>query len=136
MKVYTKEQLAQYDLSLTYDDISLIPTEISDVISRRDILTRTKFLGLDLGLPVISSPMDTVTGIRMALELDRLGCLGIINRFDLSIDELIKNADSNGIKAVAIGLNTDEELLEKFAERNLILCLDIANANNVRVLEQ
>ncbi|MBN1639453.1 MAG: IMP dehydrogenase, partial [Ignavibacteriales bacterium] len=136
MKVYTKEQLSQYDLSLTYDDISLIPTEISDVISRRDIFTKTNFLGLELGLPVISSPMDTVTGIKMALELDKLGCLGIVNRFDLSINELINNTDVNGIKAVAIGLNIDEELLEKFAERNLILCLDIANANNVRVLEQ
>jgi hypothetical protein len=33
--------------------------------------------------------MDTVTGIDMAKELDRLGCLGILNRFDSSLDQLL-----------------------------------------------
>ena len=63
MKVYTKKELNDYFLSLTYDDISLIPTEISQIKSRTETSTSFGFLGLNLSLPIISSPMDSVTGI-------------------------------------------------------------------------
>ncbi|MCX7797853.1 MAG: guanosine monophosphate reductase [Melioribacter sp.] len=137
MKIYSKQELNNYFLSLTYDDISIIPTEISNVKSRTNIDTKSKFLDLELSLPIISSPMDTVTGIEMAKELTNLGCLGIVNRFDSSLNEIFSNSKVvEGIKAVSVNLNVEDSLLEKIAENNLIVCIDTANANNAFVLKK
>lgn len=136
MKIYTKQELNEYHQSLTYDDISLIPTQVSRIKSRKDPSTQTTFLGLKLQLPILSSPMDTVTGLEMAKELTRLGCLGILNRFDSSLEILLKGKNGKGVKAVSIGLNTEMKILEQLVERNLIICIDTANANNKEVLKK
>ncbi len=137
MKVYTKKELNEFHQSLTYDDISLIPTAISRIKSRTEAATHCEFLGEKLILPVLSSPMDTVTGIEMAKELSRLGCIGILNRFDSSLDSVLLD-QKNGVnlKAVSIALNTPIEIIEKLAEKNYIICIDTANANNKAVLCQ
>ncbi len=136
MKIYTKEELNEYTQSLTYDDISLIPTQVSRIKSRKDPSTQTTFLGLRLQLPVLSSPMDTVTGLEMAKELSRLGCLGILNRFDSSLEILLQGKNGKGVRAVSIGLSTDMKIIEKLVEKNLIICIDTANANNKEVLKK
>ncbi|GAB4293106.1 MAG: IMP dehydrogenase [Ignavibacteriaceae bacterium] len=137
MKIYSKIDLNDFHQSLTYDDISLIPTEVSEIRSRTEALTNCEFLGIKLSLPVISSPMDTVTGIEMAKELSRLGCLGILNRFDSSLKEILGNKMiGNSIKSVSIALNTEMHEIEKLMENDFILCIDTANANNRAVLEK
>lgn len=136
MKIYSKKDLDSYELTLTYDDISLVPTAVSEIKSRTNANTKTKFLDLDLGLPVISSPMDSVTGINMAVELDRLRCLGIVNRFDASLSEISNKVEAASIKAVSIALNTSEDVIEKLADKGFIICIDTANASNLAVLEK
>lgn len=137
MRIFSKKDLQNYELSLTYDDISLIPTQVSEIRSRVEPSTKTNFLNLELGLPVVSSPMDSVTGIAMAKELTNLGCLGIVNRFDSSLQELTSTPEkSDGIKAVSIALNTSDDVIQKLAEMNMIICIDTANANNKAVLQK
>ncbi len=137
MKIHTKKSLNDYEQSLTYDDISLIPTEISRIKSRREADTSCEFLETKLSLPVLSSPMESVTGIVMATELSRLGCMGILNRFDSSLDEVLKNhKDDLQIKAVSIALNSPMDLVEKLTACNYIICIDTANANNQEVLKK
>lgn len=135
MKIYSKAELNNYKISLTYDDISLIPTQISEIRSRVESNTKAKFIGLDLGLPVISSPMDSVTGIDMAIELDKYGCLGVVNRFDSSLTELIKaNGAEAKVRAVSIALNSTDDIIAPLAERGYAICIDTANASNKAVL--
>ncbi len=137
MKIYTKEDLNNYELALTYDDISLVPTEVSEIRSRTETSTNSIFMGQELSLPVISSPMDSVTGAEMAKELSKLGCLGVVNRFGSTLENLFSTQDNiDGIKAVSIALNTDYDIIEKLAEQNLIICIDTANANNLGVLKK
>ena len=136
MKVYTKKELNEYNQSLTYDDISLIPTQISRIKSRTEASTSCNFMGIKLTVPVISSPMDSVTGIDMAKELSELGCLGILNRFDSSLDSLLNAKNGRGIKAVSIALNTDMRTVEKIVEKKYMICIDTANANNKEVLKK
>jgi len=137
MKIYSRKEINDYYLSLTYDDISLIPFEISKIKSRSQADPSTKFLGKKLQLPVLSSPMDTVTGIEMAKELERLGCLGVLNRFDSSLKTLLNNDElMKYVSAVSIGLTTPEEVVATLAEKGLIICIDTANANNVTVLKK
>jgi IMP dehydrogenase len=81
--------------------------------------------------------MESVTGIDMAKELSSLGCLGIVNRFDSSLGEIIadkKNGDS--IRAVSVALNTDINTINQLAEAGYIICIDTANANNLEVLKK
>jgi IMP dehydrogenase len=137
MKVYTKIALNDYQQSLTYDDISLIPTEISTIKSRKEVDTASNFLGIKLSVPIISSPMESVTGIEMAKELYNLGCLGIVNRFDSSLEELLNNR--NGIRkiaAISIALNTPLDTIKKLSEGRKIICIDTANASNREVLKK
>ncbi|GAB6282912.1 MAG: IMP dehydrogenase [Ignavibacterium sp.] len=137
MKIYSKKELNGYFQSLTYDDISLVPMEISNFKSRTECNTSSNLLGLNLNLPILSSPMDSVTGLDMAVELNELGCMGIVNRFDSSLTDLLNNGQYlNKIKAVSIGLNTDETTIEKLAEQNYVICIDTANANNKEVLRK
>ena len=129
MFVQTKSDLNKYFLSLTYDDLSLIPTQVSALKSRNEAVTNSQFLGLNLSVPVLSSPMDTVTGIEMAKELSKLGCLGILNRFDSSLDEILSDE-------VSIALSTELRIIEKLASKQYVICLDTANANNKEVLQK
>jgi len=137
MKVYNKHSLNEYHQSLTYDDISLIPTEISRVKTRKEVDTSSKFLGLELSIPIISSPMESVTGIEMAIELHSLGCLGIVNRFDASMTDILNNKNySRKIFAISIALNTPIDTIKKLSEGRKIICIDTANANNREVLKK
>lgn len=135
MKIYSKSLLNKYNQSLTYDDISLIPTEISRIKSRAETKINCEFLDLNLSLPVISSPMDTVTGIEMAKALTEQGCLGILNRFDSSLNEVLTKK-TDGVKGVSIALNTSLDDIKKLAENGYIICIDTANANNKEVLKK
>lgn len=136
MKVYSKKELNSFNNSLTYDDISLIPTQVSRIKSRTEASTNSTFLGMKLNVPVISSPMDSVTGIEMAKELSALGSIGIVNRFDSSLDSVLNKKNGKGIKAVSIALTTDLKTIEKIAEKNYLVCIDTANANNKEVLKK
>jgi len=137
MKLYNKLSLNEYHQSLTYDDISLIPTEISRMKSRKEVDTSSNFLGIKLAVPIVSSPMESVTGIDMAKELYKLGCLGIVNRFDSSLYELLKNKNgTRKIIAISIALNTPIDVVKKLSEGRKIICIDTANASNREVLKK
>lgn len=137
MKIYSKEELNNHSLSLTYDDLSLIPTVVSQVKTRTEVNIKLNFMGVDLSVPVVSSPMDSVTGIAMAKELNSLGSLGVVNRFGSTLNELFVDGKIiDGIKAVSISLAADDSIIEEIAANNLIVCIDTANANNAHVLKK
>lgn len=75
----------QFTKAFTFDDILLIPG-YSD-FSRDDINLTTKITrNISLRLPLVSSPMDTVTEKALAKELAKLGGIGIIHR-NLTVSE-------------------------------------------------
>ncbi len=65
--------------ALTFDDVLLVPGA-SDVmpaeVDTRTRLTRT----IELGIPLLSSAMDTVTESQMAIALAQAGGLGVLHR--------------------------------------------------------
>jgi IMP dehydrogenase len=76
----------------SFNDVLLIPKR-SKIESRKDIDLSTKLTEeIILKLPIISSPMDTVTEAEMAIAMARNGGLGIIHRF-CSIEYQVKQIE-------------------------------------------
>jgi IMP dehydrogenase len=72
--------------ALTYDDINIVPT-YSNIPSRSNIDLTTQFTkNTEITIPIVSSPMDTVTGYEMAKEMMEWGGVGVLHRFN-SIEE-------------------------------------------------
>lgn len=102
--------------ALAFDDVLLVPT-YTEVRSRSIPKLDTDIAGVQLTLPMISSPMDTVTESRMAIAVGLAGGMGVIHRF-MSVSEQIDNIrsilraeESEGReipKVAAVGLGRDE----------------------------
>ena len=73
------------DTGLTFDDV-LIEPRFSDVVpSEVDVRTRLT-ARIEMNVPLLSSPMDTVTEHRMAIALAQEGGLGVIHK-NMSIED-------------------------------------------------
>lgn len=76
---------------LTFDDVLLIP-DYSQVLPR-EVDVQTKLTpSITLNIPILSSPMDTVTEGRLAIALAREGGLGIIHK-NMSIERQAEEVD-------------------------------------------
>ena len=88
---------------ITFDDVLLVPQYSDFVPSEVDV--RTKLTSrIQLNIPVISSPMDTVTESAMAIALAQHGGLGIIHK-NMSIERQTEEVDK--VKRSANGIIDD-----------------------------
>ena len=88
---------------ITFDDVLLVPRHSSVVPAETDVSTRLT-RGIALNIPIISSPMDTVTESEMAIALGQEGGLGVIHK-NLSIDRQAEEVDK--VKRSANGIIMD-----------------------------
>ncbi len=121
----------------TYDDIGLVPCDLSNIESRQHVSTKTEFMGLRLDLPLVAAPMKTIVSAEMAIELRKhecLACLPRTNDFecDLAIFKQVR-AEIEDEVVVSIGLNDLDNMIKYYKEGATRFCLDIANAYNTRV---
>jgi IMP dehydrogenase len=93
--------------SITFDDVLLVPRYSEMVPSEVQVSTMlTK--RIELHIPLLSSPMDTVTEHEMAIALAKEGGIGIIHKnmsIDLQAEEVTK------VKRSANGIILDPETL-------------------------
>ncbi len=120
----------------SFDDVLLVP-KYSQIESRSQIdISNTLSPNIKLSLPVISSPMDTVTEDSMAMTIGNAGGLGVIHRYN-SIDEqasLVKNSfPSRSHVAAAVGATGDflERAKELESTGASVICIDIAHGHHV-----
>ncbi len=116
---------------LGYDDVSLIPTQISTLSSRAEADTSVQFGPIKLKVPIIAAPMSDVCDLTMAHELALLGALGIHHRNPLTA----VRRPPNNPDYLKMGFALSPRLLGPNLKyvRNLydrgcrIICLDTAN---------
>ena len=123
---------------LTYDDVQILP-KYSEIEHRSNCNTSTRITkNYTLDIPIVSSPMDTVTEYEMAYEMSRLGGMGIIHRF-LSIEEQSKMVDELNTHMVGAAIGVTGDFIERAQELiNVgvpIICIDVAHGHHKLVKE-
>ncbi|MBI2621803.1 MAG: IMP dehydrogenase [Candidatus Levybacteria bacterium] len=94
-------QKNSFPLALTFDDILLVPGYAG--FSRSEIDLSTKLTkNISLKSPFVSAPMDTVTESKLAIELARLGGIGIIHR-NLTIEDEAKEVNKVKKEKLLVG---------------------------------
>jgi IMP dehydrogenase len=112
--------------TLSFDDV-LISPRLSNIESRKTISLKTQLTNkISLNLPLISSPMDTITEDKMAISMALNGGLGIIHRYN-TIEQQVEMV--NKVKRylsfvisnpyTILELETVNDLLKKIKECNV-----------------
>lgn len=123
--------------ALAFDDVLLVPRK-SNISSRLAVDTSTVVGGINLRIPIISSPMDTITESKMATTIGQLGGLGLIHRM-CSVEEQIEflriPISTGNPVGFAVGVGADEEsrfsrIYNEYRESLHLVCIDIANGHN------
>ena len=96
---------------ITFDDVLLEPAYSEIVPSDADV--RTKLTNnIQLNIPLISSPMDTVTEHAMAIALAKMGGIGVIHK-NMSVED--QTDEVNKVKRSANGIIIDPVTLQPTA---------------------
>ena len=125
--------------TLAFDDVLLVP-QYSDIQSRKEVdISSHLDKNIKLDIPIVSSPMDTVTENDMAVALSVAGGLGIVHRYN-SVGEqanIIKQAIADGADNIggAVGVTGDyleraQELINAGAN---VICVDVAHGHHISV---
>lgn len=98
---------------MNYNNVKIVPRQLSEISSRDDVDPSVTFGDTKLRLPILISPMNTITGIKMSklfAQNGLMGCLPRMGTWNNSIDTYI-NTHENCI--VSLGLD-DFSIAEDF----------------------
>ena len=124
---------------LSYDDVLLVP-QYSDIESRSEITIGTSIGDSHLKVPVIASPMDTVSGATLAAAIHECGAMAILHRYNTPAEQanlILEAREKNpGLNVgIAVGVSDDYLMRVRLAKQmgaNLV-CIDVAHGHHVLV---
>jgi len=123
--------------TLSFDDVLLTP-QYSNIKTRAEVNTETDLgKGIILQLPLISSPMDTISEQDMATTMRRAGGIAVVHRYNTIqrqveiVSDVIKGTYPSNIGA-AIGASADylERADALYSAGVNLLCIDIAHGHH------
>ena len=129
--------------SVCFDDVLLVP-QASDIHSREEVDLTTSLGNHKFRLPIISSPMDTITETQMALSMFDRGGLGVIHRYNSSKEQCdiireiaatLEETSSSNISNISAAIGTSfgfENRIKFLYECGVrIFCIDVAHGHHV-----
>ena len=130
--------------TLTYNDVLLKP-QYSNIRSRSEVSIASMLRGngptTHLSLPIISSPMDTVSEEEMAITMWRHGGLAVVHRYN-TIEQQVKIMDEITVGAncnAAAAIGTTGDYLDRakylYDAGARILCVDVAHGHHILMQE-
>ena len=131
--------------TVCFDDVLLVPQK-SEIVSRSEIDLTTTIGEKTFRLPIVSSPMDTVTEASMALSMFAHGGLGVVHRYNTTKEQcsivrdiahsLEETGDSN-INNIAAAIGTSSDFLDRsralYDAGTRIICIDVAHGHRTLV---
>jgi IMP dehydrogenase len=129
---------------LSYDDVLLVP-QYSDIRSRSEVDISTDLgKNLVLELPIIASPMDTISEALMAITMSKHGGTAVLHRYSSLVEQhrMLTYAMDTAIKQpliIGAAIGTTGDYLER--AKGLVsagltfLCVDVAHGHHILVKE-
>lgn len=143
------EKLLNAPVALTFDDVILLPGW-SDVEPREVSLRTRVSKNVAINIPLVSSPMDTVTEHAMAAIVAKMGGIGVVHR-NMSVEEQVREVlkvkeedprgpnpalDEEGRLLVGAAVSPhDIERAVKLDRYVDVLVADVAHFHTARVFE-
>ena len=127
--------MLKFNQSISFDDMLLVP-QFSDINSRKEVDISTQLsLDLKLQIPIISSPMDTVTEYATAVGMAKQGGIGIIHRYNTlqqQMEEVHNSWIDGQLVGAAIGVSGDymDRAMAVTEHGASVLCVDIAHGHH------
>jgi len=116
----------------SFDDVLLVP-QYSDIESREEIDLSRQLGNRKFSIPIITSPMDTVTGLGMAVQFASLGGLAVTHRY---CDMVEQSRITPFGAAAAVGVTGDfmERIQFLISDSRIdTFCLDVAHGHHILV---
>lgn len=127
----------------TFDDVLLIPQH-SEIKSRKFPLVSISKGGLNLGVPIIASPMNSVTGEDMIIAMAQQGGASVLHRFmplkeqiliaGKAYDALIKKNIYNPHNHIYVAVGATDDYMDRvrslWASGVSRFCIDVANGHS------
>ncbi|HKZ35398.1 MAG TPA: guanosine monophosphate reductase [Patescibacteria group bacterium] len=123
---------------ITYDDVLLVPQPDTKVKSRRLPDVSVKLGPYTLTKPIISAPMDTITGERMIRRLDQLGAIGVLPRDkEEKVLDICRRLSQEKVACIySVGLRGGLELAKKLKKAGAkVILVDVAHGGMEQVVE-
>lgn len=123
-------------LKLTFDDVLLEPRKSK--VTRNGVTTKTYLTRkIQLDIPVISAAMDTVSELKMAIALGKLGGMAILHR-SCSINEQVAWVKAAKKQNILVGAATGPADLDRAMALEKagtdVIVVDTAHAHNTNVI--
>ena len=125
--------------ALTYNDVLLGP-QYSDIRSRTEVSLSSWLSNNEFKIPIIASPMDTISESDMAAAMWMEGGLAIVHRYN-TIKEQKLHCDKASLMGatVAAAIGTSGDYLDRatslYAGGVRILCVDVAHGHHILMKE-
>ena len=120
----------------TFDDVLIRPG--ASQMEPAEASLKTKIAGIDLSVPFLSAAMDRVTEAKLAIELGKLGGLGVLHR-NCSVEAqvaMVKEVKAAGVPAAAacgpFAVDRAKALDEAGCDA---IVIDCAHGHNLNVVE-
>jgi IMP dehydrogenase len=128
---------------LSYDDVLLVP-QYSDIVSRDDVDISSRLGEMTLTLPLIASPMDSISEHRMGASMSNYGGASVIHRYN-TIEQQVQQIqiarnlsnNLNPLIGAAIGITGDyiERAMALKEAHVSFVCLDVAHGHHIVMKE-
>tara|TARA_R110002051_G_scaffold207205_1_gene272709 strand:- start:114 stop:1142 length:1029 start_codon:yes stop_codon:yes gene_type:complete len=130
--------------SLAYEDVLLVP-QYSTIKSRQEVSIASSLRGpyatVGLSLPIIASPMDTISEVEMGIAMWEEGAFAVIHRYNTIeeqvnlLDQIIVGANANAAAAIGATGNYLERARALVATGVRVLCVDVAHGHHILMKE-
>jgi IMP dehydrogenase len=125
--------------ALSYDDVLLLP-RYSDIKSRSEVCIKSQLGHLVYKLPIIASPMDTISELEMGIAMAHAGGLAVVHRYnsiETQVDIIEGIIFAGCTHAAAIGASGDylERATALYEAGTKILCVDVAHGHHILMEE-